>query len=46
MTEVQDAIMLLRKVQQKPKEMVQVYAETLLTLAEDAFPAQQGAAVQ
>ena len=38
--------MLLRKVQQKPGETVQVYAERLLTLAEDAYPAQQGAAVQ
>ena len=45
-TDAQHAIMLLRKVQQKPGETVQVYAERLLTLAEDAYPAQQGAAVQ
>ena len=39
-TDAQHAIMLLRKVQQKPGETVQVYAERLLTLAEDAYPAQ------
>ena len=45
-TDAQHAIMLLRKVQQKPGETVQVYAERLFTLAEDAYPAQQGVAVQ
>ena len=45
-TDAQHAIMLLRKVRQKPGETVQMYAERLLTLAEDAFPAQQGAAVK
>ena len=45
-TDAQHAIMLLRKVQQKLGETVQVYAERLFTLAEDAYPAQQGVAVQ
>lgn len=45
-TDAQHAVMLLRKVRQKPGETVQVYAERLLTLAEDAFQGQQGAAVQ
>ena len=45
-TDAQHAIMLLREVQQKPGETAQVYAKRLLTLAKDAYPAQQGAAVQ
>lgn len=36
-TDSQHALMLLRKVKQKPGENVQVYAERLLALAEDAF---------
>lgn len=46
MTDAQHAITLLRKVRQKPGETVQVYAEWLLTLSEDAFPGQQGPAIQ
>lgn len=38
--------MLLRKVSQKPGETVQVYAERLITLSEEAFPGQQGLAIQ
>ena len=45
-TDAQHAVMLLRKVRQKPGETVQVYAERLLTLSEDAFPGQQGPAIQ
>lgn len=42
----QHAYMLLRKVHQKPGETVQVYAERLITLSEEAFPGQQGPAIQ
>ena len=42
----QHAFMLLRKVRQKHGETVQVYAERLMTLAEEAFPNQQGPAIQ
>lgn len=45
-TDAQHAVMLLRKVRQKPGETVQVYAKQLLTLSEDAFPGQQGPAIQ
>lgn len=45
-TDAQHAFMLLRKVRQKLGETVQVYAERLLTLAEDAFDHQQGPPVQ
>ena len=44
--EEQHAFILLRKVHQKPGETVQVYAERLITLSEEAFPGQQGAAIQ
>ena len=40
------AYMLLRKVHQKPGETVQVYAERLITLSEEAFPGQAGPAIQ
>lgn len=42
----QHAFMLLRKVHQKQGESVQVYAERLITLSEEAFPNQQGPAIQ
>lgn len=45
-TDPQHALMLLRKVRQKPNENIQVYAERLLALAEDAFLGQMGDAVQ
>ena len=45
-TDAQHAFMLLRKEKQKHSETVQVYAERLLTLAEDAFVGQQGAPIQ
>ena len=45
-TDAQHAFMLLRKVHQKSGETVQVYAERLLALSEDAFDNQQGPAVQ
>ena len=45
-TDAQHAFLLLRKVHQKPGETVQVYAERLITLAEDAFGNQQGPATQ
>ena len=46
MRDAQHAVMLLRKGSQKPGETVQVYAERLLTSSEDAFPGQQGPAIQ
>lgn len=42
----QHAFMLLRKVHQKHGETVQVYAERLITLSEEAFPLQQGPVIQ
>lgn len=42
----QHAFMLLRKVHQKQGESVQVYAEKLITLSEEAFPNQQGPEIQ
>ena len=45
-TDAQHAFLLLRKIHQKPGETVQVYAERLITLAEDAFGNQQGPATQ
>ena len=42
----QHAFMLLRKVHQKLGESVQVYAERLITLSEEAFPNQQGQGIQ
>ncbi|MET0107141.1 MAG: hypothetical protein ABW072_18665 [Sedimenticola sp.] len=45
-TDAQHAFLLLRKVRQKFGETVQVYAERLLALAEDAFDNQQGQPVQ
>ena len=44
-TDPQHALMLLRKVKQRQGENVQVYAERLLNLAEDAFVGQAGAAI-
>lgn len=44
-TDPQHALMLLRKVRQRPGENVQVYAERLLNLADDAFAGQAGDAV-
>ena len=41
----QHALMLLRKVRQRPGETVQVYAERLLALSEDAHAGQAGDAV-
>ena len=46
MTDTQYAFMLLRKEKLKHSETIQVYAERLLTLAEDAFVGQQGAPIQ
>lgn len=40
-TDSQHAFMLLRKVKQKPDENVQLYAERLMSLAEEAFRGQQ-----
>ena len=37
-TDAQHAIMLLRNVHKKPGELVQVYSERLLILADDAYP--------
>lgn len=37
-TDTQYALSLLRKVRQKPQETIQVYAERLMSLSEDAFP--------
>ena len=45
-TDAQHAFLLMRKVHQKHDETVQVYAERLLALAEDAFDNQQGQPVQ
>ena len=45
-TDAQHAFLLLRKVHKKQGETVQVYAERLITLAEDAFGNQQGPATQ
>ena len=45
-TDPQHALMLLRKVRQKPNENIQVYAERMLALAEDAFIGQMGDSVQ
>ncbi|MCG8049022.1 MAG: hypothetical protein JAY66_25635 [Candidatus Thiodiazotropha taylori] len=45
-TDPQHALMLLRKVKQKPGENIQVYAERLMALSEDAFFGQLGDAVQ
>ena len=42
----QHALLLLRKVKQKPQETIQVYAERLLALGEDAFEGQTNDAVQ
>ena len=42
----QHAYMLLRKVHQKLGETVQVYAERLITLAEEAFPGPDGPVIQ
>ena len=39
-TDSQHALMLLRKVKLRPEENVQVYAERLLELADDAFQGQ------
>ena len=38
----QHAFVLLRKIKQKPEENVQLYAERLLSLAEEAFTGQNG----
>lgn len=45
-TDAQHAFLLLRKVHQKAGETVQVYAERLMALAEDAFDNQAGQPVQ
>ena len=45
-TDEQHALMLLRRVKQGPQEPVQVYAEKLLSIAEDAFQNQMGHAGQ
>ena len=42
----QHALLLLRKVKQKPQETIQVYAERLLNLGEDAFEGQDNNAMQ
>ena len=38
----QHAFVLLQKIKQKPEENVQLYAENLLSLAEEAFTGQNG----
>ena len=42
----QHALLMLRRVKQNKGEFIQVYAETLLALAEDAFEGQDDASVQ
>lgn len=44
-TDSQHALMLLRKVKQKQEESIQVYAERLMALGEEAFPNQVNVAV-
>ena len=44
-TDSQHALMLLRKVRQRPEENVQVYAERIMALGEDALAGQAGDAV-
>ena len=44
-TDSQHALMLLKKVRQTPGENVQVYAERLMALGEDAFAGKTGDAV-
>jgi hypothetical protein len=44
-TDSQHALLMLRKIRQKTGETVQVYAERLLNMAEDAFPGQDQNAI-
>lgn len=44
-TDTQHALMLLRKIKQKQGENIQVYAERLLALADEAYPNQVHAAI-
>ena len=46
LTDAQHAFLLLSEIQQKPDKTVNVYAERLLALAEDAFDNQQCQPVQ